>query len=281
MGEAIARFREVALAIRRKCDERHSQPRGMAVQPDAAKKFASRCRLHLAEHENAGMPYPARFIQGLCRFRNDAECDPAHPPPGHLGLPDYIEWLPDPREPGDSEFRGAIRSAVREAVEWGSLFPVVEARVKAVEAAAEMLVQYAAAAYYCPSGGEDGDRADADYIARHEEFAEALNALAPFVEEPPKPATPGSEKQTGNSRGRGGRPQNDEDLARDLLAGWKAFEPEEGRKTKDRYLAQRPDVRVLKTEEARQRRIASLRVALDSALHLRREKTKQKRRARG
>ena len=87
--------------------------------------------------------------------------------------------------------------------------------------------------------------------------------------------------QPGGSRGGGGRPQNDEALARDLLAGWKAFEPEDGRKTKERYLAQRPDVRVLKTEEARQRKIASLRVALDSALHLRREKTKQRRQARG
>jgi hypothetical protein len=281
MGEAIARFREVALAIRRKCDERHSQPRGMAVQVDAAKKFASRCRIHLVEHEKAGMPYPARYIHGLCRFRNDAETKPDPPPPGHLSLPDYIEWLPDPREPGDSEFRDAIRSAIKEAVEWGSLFPVVEARIKAAEAAADMLIQCAAAAYYCPSGGEDGDRADADYIARHEEFAEALDALAPFVTEPPKPATPGSEKQTGGSRGRGGRPQNDEDLARDLLAGWKAYEPEEGRKTKDRYLAQRPDVRAVKTEDARQRKIASLRVALDSALHLRAEKARQKKRAHG
>ena len=40
--------------------------------------------------------------------------------------------------------------------------------------------------------------------------------------------------KTNGSRGRGGRPQNDEDLARDLLAGWKAFDPKEGRKTKDR-----------------------------------------------
>lgn len=277
MGDAIARFYGMALAIRRKCDERHSQPRGMAVQPDAAKKFASRCCLHLAEHEKAGMPYPARFIGGLCRFRNDAECDPAHPPPGHFSLPDYIEWLPDPREPGHSEFRGAILSAVREAVEWGSLFPVVEARIKAVEAAADMLNQYAAAAYYSPSGGADDDQADAAYIARHEEFAEALDALAPFVGEPPKPATMGSEKPTGDSRSRGGRPPIDEDLARDLLAGWKAFKPEDGRKTKGRYLAQRPDVRLLKTDDARQRRIAALRVALDSALHLRAEKLRKSR----
>jgi hypothetical protein len=95
------------------------------------------------------------------------------------------------------------------------------------------------------------------------------------------PALVTARVKPGRDRGRSGRPQNDEDLARDLLAGWKAFEPEEGRKMKDHYLAQRLDVRALKTDEARQRKIASLRVALDSALHLQREKTKQKRRARG
>jgi hypothetical protein len=108
----------------------------------------------------------------------------------------------------------------------------------------------------------------------------ALDSLHPYAQ-PPKPATSTSEKQPGGSRGRGGRPPNDEAQARDLLAGWKAFEPEDGKKTKDRYLAQRPDVRVLKTEDARQRRIASLRVALDSALHLRAEKARQKKRAHG
>ena len=89
-------------------------------------------------------------------------------------------------------------------------------------------------------------------------------------------------KATGKSADKPrGRKQNDEALARDLLNGWQAYEPEEGRKIKDRYLAQRPDVIVLKTEDARQRRIASLRVALNSALHLRSEKKKQKQRLRG
>lgn len=89
--------------------------------------------------------------------------------------------------------------------------------------------------------------------------------------------TKASGKTGGKPRG---RKQNDEDLARDLLNGWQAYEPEEGRKTKDRYLAQRSDVRVLKTEAARQGKIASLRVALNSALHLQNEKTKQKQRLR-
>lgn len=90
--------------------------------------------------------------------------------------------------------------------------------------------------------------------------------------------TEASGKTGGKPRG---RQQNDEALARDLLAGWRAFEPEEGRKTKPRYLSQRADVRAVKTEDARRRKIALLRVALDSALHLHREKAKQKRRLRG
>ncbi len=110
-------------------------------------------------------------------------------------------------------------------------------------------------------------------------LAVRLQRIAVMV--PSVPVQPGNPRQQTGSRKPVGRPQNDESLARELLTSWKAFEPEEGRKTKDRYLAQRPDVQVLKTEDARQRKIASLRVALESALHLRREKTKQRQRARG
>ena len=285
MGEAIARFHEMALTIRRVCDERHSQPRGRAVKPAAAKKFAKACREHFLEHEQAGMNHPARYIHRLCELRAEAEQHPQENDSGcfipDIDLPGYYEWIPEPfakDEPDDSEIRKALLEARKEAAAWGPLFPVIEARLVALDTAANMLQQYAAATYYQNRCSAD-EEADRDYIARHEEFADALDALAPFIEEPPTAAGSTFEKQTGSSRG--GRPPNDEALARDLLAGWKAFEPEDGRKTKERYLAQRPDVRVLKTEEARQRKIASLRVALDSALHLRREKTKQRRQARG
>ena len=299
MGEVIARFREMVLAIRRVCDERHSQPRGRAVKPAAAKKFARECRLHFLDHEKNGMNYPERYVRGLCRLRDAAERHPDPPPPGEFDLPLYIEWLPEPfakKEPGHSEIRKAVREAVKEAVRWGNLFETVEARIKALAAAAEMLANYAGSEryenppeedfYVRPEHGTDYARpsrgqADRDYIARHEEFAEALDALAPFIEEPPAAAGSSTSAKRTRSRGRGGRPQNDEALARDLLDGWRAYEPEEGRKTKDRYLAQRPDVRTLKTPDARQRKIASLRRALDSALHLHNEKAKQKQRARG
>jgi hypothetical protein len=178
-----------------------------------------------------------------------------------------VEWLPPSMNdaPPYSINRFA-EEAAKEAVKWGSLFELAEPRVQALRKATAAL---------------RFDRTCDGYGAALDRWQEAFDALAPFVEEPPAAFVATPEKQPGRSSGGGGRPPNDEALARDLLAGWKAFEPEDGRKTKERYLAQRPDVRVLKTEEARQRKIASLRVALDSALHLRREKTKQRRQARG
>ena len=281
MGEAIARFRELLLSAQRYADEYHSQPRA-TVTAEAAEKFAKDCRQNLHEHEKAGMVWPERYIRGLCRLRDKAENHLVDPPPGCIDMPEYIEWVPEPRGfyPPESEVFAALRKAVREGVRWGSLFPVVEARLKALEAAADMMIQYAATTHYSgPNPTNSGD-CDDDYITYRVKFADALDALAPFIEEPPA-SEEIAEKKTGSNSRRGGRPQTDEDLARDLLDGWRAYEPEEGRKTKDRYLSQRPDVRVLKTEDARQRKIATMRVALDSALHLRREKTKQKKRLRG
>ena len=233
MGEAIARFRDMALAIRRVCDERHSQPRGRAVKPEATKTFAKECRLHLLDYEKAGMNYPARHVRGLCKIRNRAERHPDPPPPGEFDLPLYIEWLPEPfakKEPGHSEIRKAAREALKEAVRFGDLFTLVEARIKALDAAADMLANYAGSERYENPPEEDFDedpeggtyhhtpsptRADEDYIARHEEFADALEALAPFIEEPPATASSStSEKQTSTAKqkkrrdrkGVGGRP---------------------------------------------------------------------------
>jgi hypothetical protein len=115
--------------------------------------------------------------------------------------------------------------------------------------------------------------------AKRTRLRQALDLLHPYAQPPAACST--SEEQTNGNRSRAGRPQNDEALARDLLDGWRAYEPAEGRKTIDRYLAQRPDVRTLKTPDARQRKIASLRTALESAQSLRASKARQKRQARG
>jgi hypothetical protein len=113
-------------------------------------------------------------------------------------------------------------------VKWGSLFQAVEARIKALNAAADILVQYAGSKRYEDPPEEDlenhpefgwhhhppsRERADQDYIARHQEFAEALEALAPFIEEEPPAAagstpeekkTPGKQSQGRSRKGVGG-----------------------------------------------------------------------------
>ena len=244
MGEAIARFREMALAIRRICDERHSQPR-WAVKAAAAEKFAKECRLHLLDHEKTGMNYPERYVRGLCRRRDEAERHRESPPSREwFDLTFYIDWVPEQfktKVSGASEHRKALRHAIKEAVQYGSLFEVVEARIKALDAAAEKLSQYAApncfespAEEYWHVDDETGTacgreptkaEADRDYIARHKEFAEALDALAPFIEEPPadtgsspKQKTSPAKQATKRSRkGVGGRPAKfTEDFIREM-----------------------------------------------------------------
>lgn len=106
----------------------------------------------------------------------------------------------------------------------------------------------------------------------------AIDALRIYSRPPAAAATP---KPKASVIRRGGRRPTNDALARDLLAGWKAFEPEIGRRLKRDYLAERADVRCLKNKDARERKINSLLVALDSALHLQREKTKRKRAIRG
>jgi hypothetical protein len=201
MGEAIARFRDLAIAVRRECDELASQPR-VAVQAEAAAKFATACGDLLLFHEAAGMPYPRRYVTGLFKQRDIAERQPLGRKTGHLDVVIPIQWLPEPfskQKPHPSDFREARRKAVKQAVHWGSLFTEAETRLKDLEQAAYQLTQ-------C--------EADDEYIELHEQFAEALDALAPFIEEPPALAAT-SEKKPGEKqkkrrdrKGVGGRPNN-------------------------------------------------------------------------
>ena len=108
----------------------------------------------------------------------------------------------------------------------------------------------------------------------------SLDRLHPYAR-PPAPVVEAAEKTAGSSSRRGGRPQSDETLARDLLAGWDAFKPEEGRPQKGDYIARRPEVMAMKSLDARQKKAALLLTALNSALALRRSKARQMRPPRG
>jgi hypothetical protein len=265
MGDAIARFREAALATRRHEDEIFSRP-DWAVEGCVAESFGRRCRRTMRAYE-AGEIEPGLYVRELARAKRHAE---SQRNPGSDGQPhlNFTGWLPPSmRGAANVNIKRLAEQAAKDALDWGARFSIAESRVRALCRLTIALSGFL--------------KEPAEYGKAISRWQEAFDALAPFVGEPPAAAASTSNEKTGSGRGRGGRPQNDEDLARSLLAGWEDFESEEGRKTKDRYLAQRPDVRVLKTEQARQAKIASLRTALDSALALRRSKARQKRKARG
>lgn len=262
MGEAIARLCEAALIVRRHRDEIISTPLH-EVSAIATRNLAKR-NLRLLMQFEAGELSASGYVRLLLASRKHAERSPTLDDQGNHRLR-FEGWLPPPMQVGlPRNIRALATKAAKESLRWGTLFSTVEARVQALMRATVGL------------RGEPHA-----YGKSLNRWQRAFDALAPFIEEPPAAVGSDSEKQPGSSRGRGGRPQNDETLARDLLDGWRAYEPEDGKKTKDRYLAERADVRVLKTPDARERKITFLRRALNSAQHLHREKTKQKRRARG
>ena len=273
MGEAIARFRETALAMRQAADAAFIHPAYLLLGLPPTKAAAIESRLL------AGKVQPREFARLLREAAKTSSRDgrPDCVEDG-IGLFDHQRKKMLSRAPGSCDLDRMHAAALREGEDAGRLFDLIEQRLSTLSDTTASLLAMAA-----DSWSSQYSLVKRDYAKHLLQWQRAYDALGRFIELPPASSstTPGSEKQTSNSRGPVGRPQNDEALARDLLAGWEAFEPEEGRKTKDRYLAQRPDVRVLKTEDARKRRTASLRVALNSALHLRADKARQSRRARG
>jgi len=121
----------------------------------------------------------------------------------------------------------------------------------------------------------------ADWLIEKRRYVRpAIDALHPYAR-PPAPLIEAAEKKANSSRSRGGRRQNNEALARDLLAGWDAFNPEDVRPKKPDYIARRPEVMAMKSLDARQKKAALLLTALNSALALRRSKARQMRPPRG
>lgn len=255
MGEAIARLREAALAIRLRSDQIYSEPR-FEITEAAAKAFVARCR-HLLQEFESGRIDAEEYASGLRRARSAAEQSPQEPRSGRKWYA-MVDWLPTGmQQQAPPSISHLAADAATEALRWGEQFALVESRVRALTKETEAIRK-------------------TPQRLRHllGRWLAAFDALAPFVGEPPGVATATAEKQPGRSRGRAGRPQKDEKLSRDLLDGWRAYETEDGRRLKRSYIAQRADVRVIKSREARERKIESLLLALNSAQHLKREKAK-------
>jgi len=185
MGEAIARFREAALSIRRLCDERLSEPTWAVAEP-AAKTFCSRCRRLMSEFE-AGHLGAEGYIRRLRQEKKTAERQPGQDEQGQRRFA-LVEWLPASMRPAAvPKMQPLAVEAAQEALHWGPHFPLIESHIRALSAATARLQERLG------------------YAAHLSRWQAAFDALAPFVTEPPKPVSPTSEKQTGGSRGRGGR----------------------------------------------------------------------------
>ena len=211
MGEAIARFRDVALAMRCRSD-------AAFIAPDhlfAGWKFTIR---NLSGRLLAGRLSPAEFARVLR--------DAAKHAPGIKGAPSAADLLDPEREyvvnrwfsqyrrpmlakgPTKADLDKQHAAALREAVEWGSLLPSIEKRLDALSEATLLMREMA------------GDAWLARYSRTKERYAKTLlrwqrafDALARFVEQPTVAARPTVEKKQGRSRGArnrkgpGGRPE--------------------------------------------------------------------------
>lgn len=299
MGEVIAQFRRAACAARKQCDLIFYSP--VAGTEDNLEHFDH--ILHaMADDAAEGHPPAVQYACEMADLRAALEADclaecldssPRRSSRLKLTAP------PKRLRPRHDDLREIAAEAVASAVEWGPLAASAASLIRALVAAHEQVylgmlsrqqaIVDAQDALTLPPGDpqnfhpaimpdifaeleEESDSIDKRYAAAISAwFAEYL-ALAPFERAPP--AAPGSAavRKASSEQRRIGRPVNDEQLARDLLEGWQAYEPEEGRKRIEGYLAQRADVRALKTEQAQRNRIAFLRTAYESARSYRRVK---------
>lgn len=211
MGKAIARFREMALAIRCRSDAAFIAPDYLFAGMVYTLRNLS-CRLL------AGRVPPAEFATILR--------DVARSAPGIKGAPSAAESLAQDRAdinrwfapyrrpilakaPSKADLDKQHAAALREAVRWGELLPFIEKRLDAVSEATLAMREMAEDAWL------------SRYSRTKQRYAKTLlgwqrdfDALAVFVEEPPAPATtsepkPGGAKQAKrrDRKGIGGRPE--------------------------------------------------------------------------
>ena len=191
MGEAIARFREAALSIRRLCDERLSEPRWAVVEP-AAKTFCSRCRRVMSEFE-AGHLGAEAYVKRLRREKWIAEQQPSQDGYGQRQFA-LVEWLPaSMRPPAVPKMKPLAVEAVQEAIGWGAHLSLIESHIRALSVATTRLQE------------------PLEYAANLSRWQEAFDALAPFVNKPPAASgnstttkQPGSKQEKRRDRKHGG-----------------------------------------------------------------------------
>lgn len=200
MGEAIARFREVALAIRCRSDAAFIAPDHLFCGPvESLRGLGQR----LLEGSISPLDFAA-ILRDAAKQGHGIKGGPSARDlldPDRASMARYLSQYRRPilaKAPSNGELHKQHAAALREAVEWGSLLPSIEKRLDALTEATLSMREMA------------GDAWLARYSRTKERYAKALlrwqrafDALARFLEPPAVAAT--SEKQSGRSRSRGGR----------------------------------------------------------------------------
>ena len=213
MGEAIARFREMALAIRCRSDAAFVAPDHLYLGP----AFTLR---NVTSRLIAGKVSAADFASMLRQAARTA--------PGVKGTPDSAEAVSTNREvmnthfaryrrpilakaPSKADFDKQHAVALREAVRWGELLPSIEKRLDSVSEATLAMREMAADAWLSRYS-----RTKQRYAKTLLRWQRDLDALGRFIEEPPAAASSSTnEKQTSTAKqkkrrdrkGIGGRPE--------------------------------------------------------------------------
>lgn len=196
MGDAIARFRDMALAIRCRSDAAFVAPDHLYLGPVFSLRNVT-----------------SRLIAGKVSAKDFASMlrQAARTAPGVKGTPDAAEALSTNREamnkwfahyrrpilataPSKADFDKQHAAALREAVRWGELLPSIEKRLDAVSEATLAMREMAADAWLCRYS-----RTKQRYAKTLLRWQRDFDALARFIESPPAtPSSPTSTKQTGS-----------------------------------------------------------------------------------
>lgn len=186
MGEAIAQFRELALAVRRTSDEAMVHPGHLLLLTVANPLQAAAA----VEQLKTGRMSALKFAD-LLRKSGGL---PGVPDIEGLGLFDEARRKILARGPRRAEIDRAYTLAVREAARHSDLLDVVERRLNSLRLSTIGLIELA------------GDSSSSRFITHKRKYAaqlerwhEAYEALAAFIEEPADPAAT-SEKKTGKSK---------------------------------------------------------------------------------
>jgi hypothetical protein len=223
MGEAIARFREMALAIRCRSDAAFVAPDHLYLGPAFTLRNVTSLLI-------AGKVSAADFASMLRQAARTA--------PGVKGTPDSADAVSTNREvmnthfaiyrrpilakaPSKADFDKQHAVALREAVRWGELLPSIEKRLDSVSEATLAMREMASDAWLSRYS-----RTKQRYAKTLLRWQRDLDALGRFIEEPPASAGSTSEKQTSTAkqkkrrdrkRGGGRPPQFEERFIREMV----------------------------------------------------------------